>query len=88
MGGEGSAMAAIISLKNNRSLLSKRKEKSALGGSYSNVKLAEFPKATPELLKEIKERLHKEKRKDIMKQTILFVVMFLILISMFLYLTY
>ncbi len=86
MGGEGSMMAAINSLKNNRSLLSKRKEKSALGGSYSNVKLADFPKATPEQLKEIKERLHKENRENRIKQVILFMILSLALISIFLYL--
>lgn len=86
MGGEGSMMAANNSLKNNRSLLSKRKEKSALGGSYANVKLAEFPKATLEQLVEIKERLHKENRKNTMKQAMLFVMLFLILLSMFFYL--
>lgn len=88
MGGEGSMMAANNSLKNNRSLLSKRKEKSALGGSYSNVKLADFPKATPEQLNEIKERLHKENRKESIKQVILFGVIFLILISLILYFTH
>lgn len=51
MGGEGSMMAANNSLKNNRALVSKRKEKSGLVGSYSNVKLAEFPDTTAKLLK-------------------------------------
>ena len=88
MGGEGAMMAANNSLKNNRSLLSKRKEKSVLGGSYSNVKLAEFPKATPEQLQEIKERLYKENRKNSIKQIILLVILFLILISTILYLTH
>ncbi|WP_303317057.1 hypothetical protein Q4Q34_02835 [Flavivirga abyssicola] len=85
MGGEGSMLAAINSLKNNRSLLSKRKEKSALGGSYSNVKLAKFPKATAEQLKEIRNRTIKENRKTRIK-TMLCFILFLILISTFLYL--
>ncbi len=80
MGGEGAMMAAINSLKNNRSLVSKRKEKGALGGSYSNVKLAEFPEATPEQIKEIKERLRKENREDRIKQMLLFGVLCLTLI--------
>lgn len=57
MGGEGSMLHAIKSLKNNRSLLSKRKEKGALSGSYANIKLKKLPKATPEQLLEIKKRL-------------------------------
>ncbi|TGV03169.1 hypothetical protein [Flavivirga rizhaonensis] len=85
MGGEGSMLAAINSLKNNRSLLSKRKERSALGGSYSNVKLAKFPKATPEQLKEIRNRTIKENRKTRTKIMLCF-VLFLVLTSIFLYL--
>ncbi|NMH88497.1 hypothetical protein [Flavivirga algicola] len=81
MGGEGSMMAAINSLKSNRSLMSKRKEKGTLGGSYANVKLAEFPEATPEQLKEIKEKLRKENQKDRTKQILLFGALCIILIS-------
>lgn len=62
MGGEGAMMAAINSLKGNRNLLSKRKAKGALGGSYANIKLKELPKATPEQLLEIKKRLKSENR--------------------------
>ena len=58
MGGEGSMMAANNSLKNNRSLLSKRKEKNSLSGSYSNVKMADFPKATAQELKRIKDPIY------------------------------
>ncbi|AUP78450.1 hypothetical protein [Flavivirga eckloniae] len=87
MGGEGAMMAANNSLKNNRSLLSKRKEKSALGGSYANVKLAEFPKATPDQLKEIKERLGKENQKNRLIQIVLFGVVFLVSTSLILYFT-
>ena len=62
MGGEGSMMAANNSLKNNRSLLSKRKEKNSLSGSYSNVELATFPKATPQGLKRIREKIKQENK--------------------------
>jgi hypothetical protein len=37
MGGEGARMTANSSLKNNRSLLVKRKERAALEGSYSYI---------------------------------------------------
>ena len=63
MGGEGSMMNANLSLKNNRSMLSKRKEKSALGGSYANTELKEFPKATKAQLREIKKKIQKEDSK-------------------------
>lgn len=74
MGGEGSMMAANQSLKSNRSLLKKRKEKGALRGSYSNMELKEFPKATPEILKEIRERIQKERKQTLIKSLILFAV--------------
>ncbi|MCF7560964.1 hypothetical protein L3X39_09985 [Sabulilitoribacter multivorans] len=59
MGGEGSMMHAIKSLKSNRALL-KRKERGTLSGSYGNLELKEFPKATSEQLLEIKKRIKKE----------------------------
>ena len=64
MGGEGAMMAANQSLKNNRSLASKRRENTALSGSYANIKLKEFPKATPEQLKAIKEKTIRENKKS------------------------
>ena len=84
MGGEGSMMAAINSLKNNKSLLTKRKEKGALSGSYSNLKLKEFPDATPELLFEIKEKIQRENRRIRIKQLIVFSVLLVTLVLFFL----
>ncbi|GFZ80573.1 hypothetical protein GCM10011531_08340 [Aquaticitalea lipolytica] len=81
MGGEGSMMAANNSLKNNRNLVSKRKEKRSLSGSYTDVKLAKFPEATPELLLEIKLQLKKEKRSLHLKQAILFLIIVIVLIA-------
>lgn len=74
MGGEGSMMAANLSLKNNRSIASKRRENSALSGSYSKIKLKKFPKATPEQLKEIKEKTIRENRKTLLINISLFIV--------------
>ncbi len=55
MGGEGAMMAAIHSLRNNKSLRSKRKDKSFGFVSNSNEKTEyDLPKATPEKLEEIK----------------------------------
>lgn len=57
MGGEGAMMAANNSLKNNRSLLAKRKDTKALEGSYANVEIKTFPKASAEQLEAIKAKL-------------------------------
>ncbi len=77
MGGEGSMAAANNSLKNNRSLLSKRKAKGALEGSYSGVELKEFPEATPKQLEEIKEKMQKEIKKARLKLIIASTLFFL-----------
>ena len=87
MGGEGSMMAAINSLKNNRSLVSKRREKGALSGSYANIKLKELPKATPEQLLEIKQRIKRENRSYKIKSILLFVLLLSGLIAFILYLS-
>ncbi|MCL6294175.1 hypothetical protein [Jejuia spongiicola] len=85
MGGEGSMMAANNSLKNNRDLISKRKERGGLSGSYSNAKLAEFPTATPEQLNEIREKILKQNRVHKVKLLIVFGVIITVLILFFLY---
>ncbi|MFI1745551.1 hypothetical protein [Thalassobellus sediminis] len=79
MGGEGSMAAANNSLKNNRSLLSKRREKGALSGSYAHLKIKEFPKASPEELNEIKERIQKDARKYRLKLAITSIIFFVTL---------
>ncbi len=81
MGGEGSMMTANQSLKNNRNLL-KRKERNALEGSYANIQLKEFPKATKAQLQEIKERVQIENKQARIKQLIL-LALFIITISLF-----
>ena len=85
MGGEGSMMSANNSLKNNRSLLSKRKEKNSLSGSYSNVELADFPEATPEQLERIKAKLQQEQKQIRNKQVILFSLTMIALFFVFVY---
>ena len=81
MGGEGSMASANTTLKNNRNLLSKRKEKNALFGNYVNTEMKDFPEATPEL----KQRLKKENRRAIVKNMLLFIVLALLVVSFFLY---
>ena len=85
MGGEGAMVAANASLKNNRSLLAKRKEKKALSGSYANVDMKEFPNATPRRLNEIREKLTRENREIRIKQFTAIILLMLILLSVFFY---
>ena len=63
MGGEGSMAAANASLKLNRGQLAKQKVKRAFEGSYANVEMKDFPKATPEQLESIKERIQLENKR-------------------------
>lgn len=86
MGGEGSMMNANVSLRNNRDMISKRKGKSFLSGSYTNTQLKEFPEATEVLLKGVKDRIQKENRKAATKQWLLFIGVLIVIIFVFLYL--
>ncbi|WP_405296567.1 hypothetical protein [Algibacter sp. Ld11] len=74
MGGEGSMMAANQSLKNNRNLTAKRKEKGVLSGSYANIELKEFPKATQEQLDTIKEQTIKNNKKALITNIVFFII--------------
>lgn len=85
MGGEGSMIHAIKSLKNNRNLL-KRNGKSGLSGSYSNLQLKDFPKATPEEIKEIRKKTLRAKKREIIKLRITLFVFILLIFSVFVYL--
>ena len=62
MGGEGAVLAAINSLKNNRNLLSKRKENKPFSGSYAGIELKEFPKASKTDLLKIRETMQRENK--------------------------
>ena len=79
-------MSAINSLKNNRSLLSKRKEKKALRGSNSNLKMKDFPKATPQKLRQIKDKISEENKQTTQKHLVLFIAFLLILYLIYVYL--
>ncbi len=88
MGGEGAMMAANNSLKNNRSLLAKRKETKALEGSYATIELKEFPKATSEQLEEIRERIQIKNKQNRVRQLIVLGVFLIILVSFTIYLNH
>ncbi len=74
-------MAANNSLKNNRSLISKRKEKSTLSGSYSNLELKEFPKTTPEDLAKLREKIMHENQVLRKKQWFVFCILTAVLVA-------
>jgi hypothetical protein len=85
MGFGGSAQAMITILKNNEKMRSKRtKFKNTLGGNNSNEKTEyNFPEATPEMLKKLRERLQKEQRHQSIKQFIILVISIAITIFIF-----
>ncbi|MDO7171934.1 hypothetical protein [Mariniflexile sp. AS56] len=85
MGGEGAMMAAMNSLKNNRSLLTKRKDNSALEGSYSNIELKEFPKATAVQLENIKKRIQIKNRQNRIRQLVAVSVFLSVVIAFLIY---
>ncbi|HIC32347.1 MAG TPA: hypothetical protein EYO76_10565 [Flavobacteriaceae bacterium] len=87
MGGEGSMMAANNSLKNNRSMLSKRNGRSLGLVTNSNFKTEyNLPKATPEDIKRLRNKLQQEQRLSRIKSVILFLVIFILLIALLIFL--
>lgn len=73
----------ISTLKSNKSIMldkSKRFRKTLGGyGKKENVEY-DFPEATPKILKEIRERIQKERKQSLIKSVILSVVIVIILI--------
>ena len=79
MGGEGSVSSAITSLRNNRSLLKKRKFKTAkdlLIHKSGKTKL-EFKKVSQEELQKIKNQIRNEAKRRNDNKSIVFVVLFI-----------
>ena len=87
MGGEGSMSSAITSLRNNRSLLKKRKFKDAKGLiiNKSGKTELEFKSVTPEELERIKNQIRIEAKKRNNRKSIVFVILFISLGLMFYY---
>ncbi|MCB0445690.1 MAG: hypothetical protein KDC68_08595 [Gelidibacter sp.] len=86
MGFGGSVQSMIAIIKNNEKMRSSRKKfKKTLGGYGSHSKPEyNFPKATPEILQEIRERLKKEQKKRVISQGViwtLLLVAFVLLIT-------
>ena len=77
----GGAQGMITSLKNNAK---QRSNKAKFKSSYTSITPSkaiefEFPVATPEMLDEIKVRLKVARKKRIIKQAILFVVLAIVI---------
>ena len=79
MGGEGSMSSAITSLRNNRSLLKKRKFKTAkdLLIHKSGKTELEFKKVSQEELHKIKNQIRNEAKRQNDNKSIFFVVLFI-----------
>lgn len=84
MGFGGAAQSMITILKNNEKMRSKRtKFKKTLGGNNSIEKTEyNFPEATPEMLKKLRERLQKEQRQQALKQFILMGISLIIIVAL------
>ncbi|WP_289043191.1 hypothetical protein [uncultured Olleya sp.] len=86
MGGEGSMMAANQSLKSNRNMLAKRKEKSFSFVTNSTEKteynLPEISEASILLLRQKLQREHKQRR---IKQIILLAIVIFVMFGTLIY---
>jgi len=86
MGGGGAMMAANQSLKNNRSQMSKRKDRKLSFVSTSTKKTEyNLPQATPQKLREIKLRMQRENRQRRVKQVVVLSFALMSIISAFIY---
>ena len=85
MGGEGSMMHMIHTLRNNKSMLSKRKDRRVINSSFSGEKLEFENTSTQEDLVKIKLRLQKERKQKPIKTVVIFSVVMITLLSVFIY---
>ena len=79
----------LTTIKNNKSIMldkSRRFRKTSGGFDWSKSQQFDFPKATPQELKRIREKLKREHRQTRVKQISIFCIIMLIVISIFIYL--
>lgn len=87
MGGEGSMMAANQSLKSNRNMLAKRKEKSFSFVSNSTEKTEyNLPKASEKDIAFLRNKFKKEHKLRRTKQIILLIISLVAIIFLLIYL--
>jgi len=86
MGGEGAMMQANQSLKANRKLVGKRKEK-RFSFVHTSTEKTEYnlPKSTPETLKRIQEKMERKNKLRQQKQLVFIIVFSIILVSVLVY---
>ncbi len=90
MGGEGSMASAILSLKQNRSLLKKRsirELKDVLLEKSGKTEL-EFKKVSVEELAHLKKEIRKEAKTRARKEVMVFAISFVLSATLICYLTY
>ncbi|SFI80811.1 hypothetical protein [Olleya namhaensis] len=86
MGGEGAMMAANQSLKSNRSMMAKRKEKSFSFVTNSTEKTEyNLPKITEQKILMLRKKLQQEQKLRRTKQVVVLSVVMLILIGTLIY---
>ncbi|WP_417882641.1 hypothetical protein [Xanthomarina gelatinilytica] len=85
MGGEGSMMQMIHTLRNNKSMLNKRKDRRVVNTSISGKKLEFHNTSTEKDLLEIRLKLQKERKQKQVKTILVFCVFMFVLISVFSY---
>ncbi|WP_281846850.1 hypothetical protein [Olleya namhaensis] len=86
MGGEGAMMAANQSLKSNRSMMAKRKEKSFSFVTNSTEKTEyNLPKITDQKILMLRKKLQQEQKLRRTKQVVVLSVVMLILIGTLIY---
>ena len=83
----GVVQTMITTLKNNENLCSKREKFKRRYGHNSLQEKPEydFPEATPELLKDIRKKIKKERQVRRLKDIMLTVILFIGLVYVFLY---
>ncbi|WP_191858848.1 hypothetical protein [Hanstruepera ponticola] len=86
MGFGGSAQSMITILKNNKNMLSEiRNKKHSLTGYKTTDTEFKIGEASPQVLREIRERLQKEQRSKRRKILILFGLIMSLILSVFIY---
>ncbi|PWK19153.1 hypothetical protein [Xanthomarina spongicola] len=85
MGGEGSMMHMIHTLRNNKSMLNKRKDRRVINGSFSGEKLEFQNTATHEDLIKIRLKLQKERKQKLLKTIVIFSIFMITFLSVIIY---
>jgi len=80
MGGEGSMMAANQSLKTNRAQLRRKDGRGSFSLIAKKKPFIETKKASPELLKQISDRIRKERKAKLWKLALLTVLSTIIIL--------